>query len=286
MTITVSAFYKFVAIEDPAAFKPCVLEAASARGIKGSVLLATEGINATVAGEDEGMRDFLTWLRADPRFSPLVSKESYTEAMPFKRLKVRLKREIVTLGAPEADPTRIVGTYVKPKDWNALISADDVTVLDTRNAYEVKIGTFARALDPDTRTFGEFKDYVAANLDPARHKRVAMFCTGGIRCEKASAYMLSKGFAEVYHLEGGILKYLEDVPSDESLWRGECFVFDERVALRHGVEVGTHVMCPKCGTPVARDDTAAQDKDGAQVCADCASDPARGGSGAIARKQR
>lgn len=269
MTITVSAFYKFVTIDDPAAFKPRVLEAATARGIKGSVLLAREGINATVSGADAALRDFLVWLRSDARFADLVSKESYASQQPFQRLKVRLKREIVTLGAPEADPAKVVGTYVNAEDWNALISADDIVLIDTRNDYEVKIGTFAGALDPKTRAFGEFKNYVAANLDPARHKRVAMFCTGGIRCEKASAYLLAHGFEHVYHLEGGILKYLETVPPGESLWRGECFVFDQRVALGHGVAEGTHVMCPKCGAPIARDDTAPKDAEGRQLCAAC-----------------
>jgi UPF0176 protein len=247
-----------------------VLEAARANAILGTVLLANEGINATVAGPDEGVSTFLAWLRSDPRFADLVSKESYTGAYPFQRLKVRLKREIVTLGRPEADPTRKVGTYVKPEQWNDLIAAGDVVLLDTRNVYEVGIGTFEGAADPMTRSFREFPAYVEKTLDPARHKRIAMFCTGGIRCEKASAYMLSRGFEEVYHLEGGILRYLEDVPPEKSLWRGECFVFDERVALQHGVEVGTHTMCPDCGAPVVRDDVAPRNADGAQVCARCA----------------
>ena len=169
---------------------------------------------------------------------------------------MRLKREIVTLRRPEADPTERVGTYVPPAEWNALISDPDVLVVDTRNAYEVAIGTFRGAMDPATRVFSEFPDFVAANLDPARHKRVAMFCTGGIRCEKASAYLLAQGFPEVYHLEGGILKYLETVPPEQSLWQGECFVFDERVALEHGVKPGTHVMCRACGAPVAEGDEA------------------------------
>jgi len=197
-----------------------------------------------------------------------VSKESYADEIPFGRLKVRLKREIVTLRRPEADPSRRVGTYVRPQDWNALISDPDVLVLDTRNAYEVGLGTFRGAVDPVTQSFGEFPDFVAANLDPTRHKRVAMFCTGGIRCEKASAYMLSQGFPEVYHLEGGILKYLETIPPEQSLWQGECFVFDERVALEHGVKPGTHVMCRRCGSPVA------VEKEGAAppTCRRCSAD--------------
>lgn len=256
MSVTVTAFYKFVAVADPSALREDLRAFAGARGIKGTILIAPEGINGTVAGADSGIRELLAHLRADPRFADLVSKESCADAPPFGRLKVRLKREIVTLRRPEADPTERVGTYVPPDEWNALISDPDVLVLDTRNAYEVAIGTFRRAVDPETRTFGEFPDFVDAHLDPARHTRVAMFCTGGIRCEKASAYLLAKGFPEVYHLEGGILKYLETVAPEDSLWQGACFVFDERVALEHSVTPGTHVMCRACGAPVAEGDAA------------------------------
>jgi UPF0176 protein len=250
MSATVSTFYKFVSVADPAALRESMLAVARESGIKGTVLVAPEGINATIAGPDEGIRHMLAWLRADPHFAGLVSKESYADEIPFGRLKVRIKREIVTLRRPEADPSRHVGTYVRPEQWNALLTDPDVIVIDTRNAYEIGIGTFRGAVDPATRTFGEFPDFVAANLDPEKHKRVAMFCTGGIRCEKASAYLLSQGFPEVYHLEGGILKYLETIPPEESLWQGECFVFDERVALEHGVRQGSHVMCRACGAPV------------------------------------
>lgn len=270
MSWTVTAFYKFVTIEDPETFRPAVREVCAKNGIIGTVLLAHEGINGTVAGPDEGIKAFLAFLRADARFADLVSKQSYAIKQPFKRMKVRLKREIVTLGQPDADPNKRVGHYVEPKDWNALITQDGVITVDTRNAYEVKIGTFEGALDPQTRTFREFPQYVKGHLDPAKHKRVAMFCTGGIRCEKATAYMLAQGFEEVYHLKGGILKYLEEVPPEESRWRGECFVFDERVALGHGVELGTHVMCPGCGTPVLKSANAPRDEQGAQVCEECA----------------
>lgn len=270
MSVTVTAFYKFVAIADPAALKAEVLEACAANAILGTVLIAPEGINSTMSGPDDGIRAFLHWLRSDSRFSDLLSKESYAPAHPFKRLKVRLKREIVTLGHPDADPTVKVGTYVEPRAWNDLIGRDDVVLIDTRNDYEVAIGTFKGAIDPATKSFGEFPKFVQTALDPARHKRIAMFCTGGIRCEKASAYMLSLGFQEVYHLEGGILKYLETVPREESLWQGECFVFDERVALEHGVTTGTHVMCPACGTPILRDAAAPRDSHGAQLCRTCA----------------
>lgn len=269
MSITVTAFYKFVAIRDPSALREDLLAVADAREIKGTILVAPEGINGTVAGSDAAIRDLLEHLRRDPRFADLVSKNSYTDAPPFGRMKVRLKREIVTLRRPEADPTQRVGTYVRPEDWNALISDPDVLVLDTRNAYEVAIGTFKDAVDPATRTFGEFPDFVDANLDPAKHTRVAMFCTGGIRCEKASAYLLAKGFPEVYHLEGGILKYIETVRPEDSLWQGECFVFDERVALEHGATPGKHVMCRACGAPVPEGEAARH----AEACRSDADDP-------------
>jgi UPF0176 protein len=251
MTVTVTAFYKFVSIADPSGLRETLLALADDCGIKGTILLAPEGINSTVSGPDPGIRRLLAFLRADPRFADLVSKESYTDEIPFGRLKVKVKREIVTMRQPDADPSKRVGTYVKPEDWNTLVSDPDVLVLDTRNAYEVAIGTFKGAVDPVTASFSEFPDFVAANLDPEKHKRVAMFCTGGIRCEKASAFMLGQGFPEVYHLEGGILKYLETIPPQQSLWQGECFVFDERVALEHGVKPGTHVMCESCGFPIA-----------------------------------
>lgn len=251
MTITVTAFYKFVAIADTHALRESLLNIAREHEIKGTILIAPEGINATIAGSDGAIRHILAWLRADPRFADLVSKESHAEEIPFGRFKVKIKREIVTLRRPEADPTQSVGTYVKPEDWNALLNDPEVIVIDTRNSYEVGIGTFKGAVDPGTRAFGEFPEFVTGNLDPAKHRRVAMFCTGGIRCEKASSYMLSQGFPEVYHLEGGILKYLETIPPEESLWQGECFVFDERVALEHGVKPGTYVMCKDCGFPIA-----------------------------------
>lgn len=228
MTITVSAFYKFVRVEDTRALREGLLAQLSARAMKGTILVASEGINGTVSGAPAAMASFLSELRDDARFADIGVKQATFERHPFKRLKVRLKREIVTLRAPEADPTKRVGTYVAPSEWNALISDPGVLVIDTRNAYEVAEGTFARAVDPGTRTFGEWPAYVERNLDPARHRKIAMFCTGGIRCEKASAYLLAHGFDEVYHLKGGILNYLAQVPESESLWQGSCFVFDER----------------------------------------------------------
>ncbi len=250
MTLICSAFYKFAEVADPAGLRPSLLAACSARQIKGSILLAQEGINGTLSGEAGSLSDFFSWLRQDPRFADLETKESPAHKHPFARLKVRLKREIVTLGVPEANPARAVGMYVEPKDWNALIESPDVILVDTRNDYEFKIGTFKGAIDPETRSFRQFPAFVREHLDPARHPRVAAFCTGGIRCEKATSYLVQLGFKEVYHLRGGILKYLETVPKEESLWEGECFVFDERVALGHGVALGSHGMCRSCGTPV------------------------------------
>jgi UPF0176 protein len=228
MTIKVSAFYKFVRVDDPAALKARLLADLSVRGIRGTILLAPEGINGTLSGAPAQMDAFFAALRADARFADLLTKDANATTHPFQRLKVKVKKEILTFRRPEADPTVRVGTYVKPADWNALISDPDVLVIDTRNAFEVAAGTFRGAVDPKTRRFSDFPDYVAANLDPARHKKIAMFCTGGIRCEKASAYLLAHGFPEVFHLEGGILNYLATVPRGDSLWDGGCFVFDER----------------------------------------------------------
>ena len=228
MPITVSAFYKFVAIDDALAVRDDLFASLAARGMRGTILLATEGINGTISGTPADIAAFLAQLRADPRFAGLVTKDSTTDAHPFQRLKVKVKREIVTFGHPEADPTTSAGTYVAPADWNALISDPAVLVIDTRNTYEVEAGTFQGAIDPKTRSFGEFPAFVTAQLDPAKHTKIAMFCTGGIRCEKASSYLKAHGFGEVYHLQGGILNYLATVPSDQSLWHGDCFVFDER----------------------------------------------------------
>lgn len=228
MTVVVSALYKFVGVEDPSALRGHLHEALAARDMRGTILVAPEGINGTISGEAGATAAFLAGLRGDARFADVDVKQAAAPEHPFKRLKVKVKREIITLRVPEADPSVAVGTYVEPEDWNALILDPDVLVLDTRNIYEVEAGTFERAVDPGIRIFGEFPRYVAANLDPARDRKVAMFCTGGIRCEKASAYMKHLGFAEVYHLRGGILNYLAKVSATESLWRGGCFVFDER----------------------------------------------------------
>jgi len=243
MTYKVVAFYQFAGLPDFRALREPLRALCAALELKGSVLLAPEGINGTLAGSDEGIAGLVEALQHGDLFTGrldrLELKYSTAATMPFQRLKVRLKKEIVTLGA-SVDPTQRVGTYVDATDWNELIADPETLVLDTRNAFEVAMGTFEGAVDPALKSFGEFRDFAALKLDPAKHRRIAMFCTGGIRCEKASAYLLARGFAEVFHLKGGILKYLEGVPEAESRWRGQCFVFDERVALGHGLrERGT-----------------------------------------------
>ncbi|MEO8419363.1 MAG: rhodanese-related sulfurtransferase [Methylophilaceae bacterium] len=254
--IIVAALYKFAPLPDYRAMQPGLLDFCISQGLKGTLLLAEEGINGTVAGSRVGINALIAYLRSDARFADMEHKESFANEMPFYRMKVRLKKEIVTLGVSGVDPNIKVGTYVAPEDWNALISDPDVVLIDTRNGYEYDIGTFRGAIDPHTTTFREFPDYVSKHLDPAQHKKVAMFCTGGIRCEKASSFMLEQGFEEVYHLQGGILKYLENVPAEESLWEGECFVFDQRVAVGHGLELGVYDQCHACRHPVSPEDMA------------------------------
>lgn len=246
-----AALYKFVSLPDYKDLQQPILDACVQHNIKGTLLLAKEGINGTIAGEPANIHAILTYLRQYPQFSDLEHKESYADSHPFYRMKVKLKKEIVTMGVKDVDPNQVVGTYVKPEDWNALISDPDVTLLDTRNDYETHIGTFKGAIDPKTTTFREFPQYVEQNLDKNKNKKVAMFCTGGIRCEKASSYMKQLGFEEVYHLQGGILKYLETVPKEESLWEGECFVFDQRVGVKHGLEVGEYDQCYACRMPLS-----------------------------------
>jgi UPF0176 protein len=247
----VAAFYQFVRLPNFAEKRAPLLSYCLAQELKGTILLAQEGINGTIAGSQAAIANVLDFLKTDRRLANLEVKQSVTASQPFDRMKVKLKKEIVTLGMPQIDPTQQVGTYVKPQDWNDLILDPDVTVIDVRNQFEVKIGSFERAVDPKTASFREFPHYVD-RLDPTQHKKVALFCTGGIRCEKASALMLSQGFEEVYHLQGGILKYLEDVPPEKSLWHGECFVFDQRVAVVEGVVDGTHEMCRACGHPISQ----------------------------------
>jgi UPF0176 protein len=267
--IVVAALYRFVTLDDFEALREPLLTVCQEQGVKGTLLLAHEGINGTIAGSRAGIDAAIAWLRADDRMADLSWKESFDEAQPFYRMKVKLKREIVTMGVSDVDPNEVVGTYVKPTDWNTLISDPDVLLIDTRNDYEVEIGTFKGAVDPHTKTFREFPDYVKQNVDPARHKKVAMFCTGGIRCEKASSYMKQQGFEEVYHLEGGILKYLEEVPQEQSLWQGECFVFDNRVTVKHDLTAGSFDQCHGCRRPISDEDKQSEFYEKGVACPHC-----------------
>ena len=274
MSIRIAAFYRFFRFPDYAERRQAIAADLCARGIRGSVLLAGEGINGTIAGSPEAVDAVLTLLRALPGNEALEAKFSEADAMPFLRLKVRLKREIVTMGVPGTDPAHLVGTYVKPEDWNALISDPDTILIDTRNDYEVAIGTFEGAIDPATQTFREFPAWFRtfrAQLEAeGRRPRIAMFCTGGIRCEKATSFVKAEGIKDVFHLEGGILKYLETTPLEDSLWRGECFVFDERVSVRHDLTQGSHALCHACGRPVSEEDRQHTDWRPGVSCPHCA----------------
>ncbi len=248
--IIVTAYYKFVSLSNCESYQSKIRSFCEERNIKGLVLLAQEGINSTVAGTQKSIEAYKNFLLNMPVFSNMIFKDSLSVSMPFNRLKVRLKKEIVTLGIKDLDPTKAVGTYVKPKDWNDLILDPEVVVVDTRNDFEVKIGTFKGAINPKTKSFRGFPEFVSKRMSPLKDKKVAMFCTGGIRCEKSTAYMLDKGFKEVYHLEGGILKYLEEVPKEKSLWEGSCFVFDKRMALDMELELTDYGMCYGCRHPI------------------------------------
>ena len=266
---TIAALYHFTRFPDPAALKGPLLALAEAQGIKGSLLLAAEGINGTIAGSRAAIDAMLAHLRALPGCADLEHKESFAEAQPFGRMKVRLKREIVTMGQPDIDPRARVGHYVAAQDWNALISEPDVAVIDTRNDYEVEIGTFRSAVDPGTRSFRDFPAWWQANKDRFHNKRIAMFCTGGIRCEKSTNYLLGQGVPEVYHLKGGILKYLEDVPESESLWQGQCYVFDQRVSVGHGLVPGDYGTCHACRRPLSAEDRARPEFEDGVQCHRC-----------------
>ena len=254
-----AALYKFVELPDFAALQPPLLACCQAHSVKGTLLLASEGINGTIAGSAEGVGAVLAFLRTDPRLATLQHKQAWADHLPFYRMKVRLKREIVTLGAPDVHPALMAGRYIKPTDWNALMTMPGVVLVDTRNHYEVSIGTFEGAINPETASFSDLPSWVEremleggklATVDGKKPK-VAMFCTGGIRCEKSTALLRSKGFEEVFHLEGGILQYLETVPEAQSLWQGECFVFDERVSVKHGLQAGGHTLCRSCRDPLS-----------------------------------
>lgn len=252
--LIVAALYHFTRFPDPAALKGPLAKVACANGVRGTLLLASEGINGTIAGTRNGVDAVLAHIRTLPGCEALEWKESPAETMPFGKMKVRLKREIVTMGQPDVDPRASVGHYIEPVDWNALITAPDVAVIDTRNDYEVAIGSFAGAVDPGTRSFRDFPAWWQANAGRFAGKRVAMFCTGGIRCEKSTNWLLSQGVEDVFHLKGGILKYLEEVPRQDTLWQGECFVFDGRVSLTHGLQPGRHGLCHACRRPLAPED--------------------------------
>lgn len=266
--IVIAALYKFVKLDDASMLRERLYEFCETQGLKGTLLLAREGLNGTVAGSEAGVAALHEFLTSDPRFEGLSWKTSHAEEPPFGRLKVKLKREIVSFGQ-DVSPTEVTGVHVPPEDWNALISDPEVVVVDTRNRYETHLGSFRGATDPQTEAFREFPEYVKSHLDPARHRRVAMFCTGGIRCEKASAWMLEQGFETVYQLEGGILNYLEHTPPEESLWEGECFVFDDRVTVDHRLSAGSREVCPNCRMPVSEEDKASEDYEAHICCPMC-----------------
>lgn len=267
--IVVCALYKFVKLPDYQEIRLPLFNVMESNQIKGTLLLAVEGINGTVAGSRAAIDTLLAWLKAEPRLAELDYKESYTDIMPFNRTKVKLKKEIVTMGVEGIDPKQVVGTYVNPKDWNQLISDPEVLLIDTRNDYEYQVGTFKNAINPNTDSFREFPQYVKDHLDPSKHKKVAMFCTGGIRCEKSTAFLKEQGFKEVYHLKGGILKYLEDVPADNTLWQGECFVFDERVTVNHHLQKGDYDQCHACRMPITEADKASIHYEKGVSCPHC-----------------
>ena len=254
MPYIVCALYKFVALPNFESLRQPLLSEMNQHQVRGTLLLAHEGINGTVSGSREGIDRLLAWIDQQPGLENIDVKESISQEKPFKRTKVKLKKEIVTMGIEDIDPKRVVGTYVEPKDWNELIKDPEVVLVDTRNDYEYAVGTFENAINPNTESFREFPEYVERNLDPKKHKKVAMFCTGGIRCEKSTAYMKQQGFEEVYHLKGGILKYLEEVPKESTTWNGECFVFDDRVTVDHDLKPGQYDQCNACRMPITKEE--------------------------------
>jgi UPF0176 protein len=268
--LVIAALYHFTRMPDPAAVRAALLACCLENGVKGSLLLAGEGINGTIAGTRAGVDAVLAHVRAWAGCGDLDWKEASADTMPFGRMKVRLKREIVTMGLPDIDPRARVGHYVAPAEWNALIAQPDVVVIDTRNDYEVAIGTFDGAIDPATRSFGQFPQWWQDNKDRFHNKRVAMFCTGGIRCEKSTNYLISQGVEDVFHLKGGILQYLEDVPTDQSKWQGECYVFDQRVSVGHGLIPGNNEACGACRRPVTPDGRALAAYEKGVSCPACA----------------
>lgn len=265
----VAALYHFTPFPRFEEFQPELRDLCLRVGTTGTLLLAHEGINGTIAGTDAAIHEVLEFLHTQPEFGSLEHKESRAEKNPFLRMKVRLKKEIVTMGVPDIDPLKAVGTYVAPENWNELISDPDTLVIDTRNDYEVAIGTFENAVNPNTVTFREFPDWVRANKDKIDKPKIAMFCTGGIRCEKATAFMKSEGYEDVFHLKGGILKYLETIPEEESKWEGACFVFDERVSILHGLKEGEHSLCRACRHPLTQEEVALPEYEDGVSCVYC-----------------
>lgn len=264
-----AALYKFVELNDYEQIREPLYQTLIDNDVKGTLLLAREGINGTICGTREAIDNVLAYLRSDERFADLDHKESPSDEQAFYRTKVKLKKEIVTMGVDWVDPKNTVGTYVDPEKWNDLISDPEVLVIDTRNEYEYAVGTFEGAVNPKTDTFREFPEYVKEHLDPEKHKKVAMFCTGGIRCEKSTAYLKEQGFDEVYHLKGGILKYLELVPEDNSRWNGECFVFDQRVTVKHGLEQGEYDQCYACRMPITKEEMQSEHYQKGVSCPHC-----------------
>jgi len=274
LPIVVAALYHFAPFADYETRQPALLALCEEADVKGSLLLASEGINGTIAGSRASIDTVLAHIRAIPALAATEHKESHAETMPFRRMKVRLKKEIVTMGVEGIDPLKTVGTYVKPQDWNALIADPDTLIVDTRNDYEVAIGTFKNAINPETETFRQFPNWVTksdvfANPEKLEGKKIAMFCTGGIRCEKATAFMREKGFDQVFHLKGGILKYLEEIDEKDSLWEGSCFVFDERVSVTHGLRIGDEILCRACRMPVTPEEQVSSQYEDGVSCPHC-----------------
>ena len=282
----VAALYHFTQFEDPAALKGPLAATCCANDVMGTLLLAREGINGTIAGSREGIDTALAHIRALPGCADFEWKESTATVPPFNRMKVRLKKEIVTMGQPDVDPTASVGRYVDPADWNELIKSPDVAVIDTRNDYEVAIGTFDGAIDPETKSFGEFPEWWEENKERFHNKRIAMFCTGGIRCEKSTNFLIGQGVEDVYHLKGGILKYLEEVPQDDSTWDGECFVFDARVSVGHGLEEGPHILCFACRRPLLPEDRQRAEYEHGVSCHLCAGETSERDKGRFRERQK
>ncbi len=266
--IVIAALYRFVQLDNFESLRQPLLQLMLDKQVRGTLLLAAEGFNGTIAGSRQGVESLLEYLRQDPRLRDFDCKLSFDEEMPFYRSRVKLKREIVTMGVDDISPAN-AGTYVSPTEWNQLISDPEVTLIDTRNDYESAIGSFEKAIFPNTRSFRDFPDYVEKNLDPKKHRKVAMFCTGGIRCEKSTAYLRERGFDEVYHLKGGILNYLDQVPESDSMWHGECFVFDNRVSVNHALEKGSYDQCHACRRPITEADKASEQYQAGVSCPAC-----------------